>query len=289
MRVKTISQQLLFNTVFIETHDKKGNLLGMGTSFIISHEFDNYGEELFLVSNKHVVEGAWAGYMYFTHIKGEQPDIGNPFFIKSDLMFDLGWHGHPDESIDVTISPLSWQLDLIGKGGSKAFYTKISTKIIPDKSEIEEFDAIEPIIFVGYPNGIFDRKNYTPIIRKGITATPIQLDYDDRPVFLIDASVFPGSSGSPVFCYNENPDNKSNSIDDLKLLGIVAEVFFQTDYGTLESRPAPTEMIPYVRMQQMIDLGVVFKSHLILETINDFGEKNKDKMSENKTKKSREG
>jgi hypothetical protein len=35
--------------------------------------------------------------------------------------------------------------------------------------------------------------------RRGMTATPPQLDYCGRPTFLIDASVFGGSSGSPVF------------------------------------------------------------------------------------------
>src|SRR5437763_136516 len=37
----------------------------------------------------------------------------------------------------------------------------------------------------------------------GVTANPLQADYDGRPVFLIDASVFPGSSGSPVVICNQ--------------------------------------------------------------------------------------
>ena len=40
------------------------------------------------------------------------------------------------------------------------------------------------------------------IVRKGITATPIWNDFKGQEVFLVDAGVFPGSSGSPVFIYN---------------------------------------------------------------------------------------
>jgi hypothetical protein len=269
MKVRTIAQQLLFNTVPVETKDAKGNPIGSGTSFVISHNFPGHGEELFLVTNKHVIKDAWTAYMYFTHLKENQPDIGNPFFLKFDG-FEAECYGHPSKEVDIAISPLSWKLDLIGKGGSKAFYTKISTKIIPSREEIEALDAVEPIIFIGYPIGLFDTKNYTPIIRRGITATPVQLNFNDSPAFLIDASVFPGSSGSPVFTYREA---HGGDISDLKLLGIVTAVYYQTDIATFELQPAPTQVVPIARIKQMINLGVVFKSFLIKETILDFWKK----------------
>lgn len=266
MKIQTLAQQLLFNTVPIETKDKNGNMLGTGTSFVIAHSFEGHGEELFLVTNKHVIQDAWLGYVYFTHIKGDQPDIGNPFFVEMEG-FENQWHGHPAGDIDVAVLPISWQLDLIGKDASKAYYMKISTEIIASKAEIDAMDALRRIIFVGYPNGLFDRKNYTPIIRHGFTATPIQLDFNGRPVFLVDASVFPGSSGSPVFSFEES---WTGNIINLKLLGILAAVFTQTDVGTFELVPAPTQVMPIVKTEQMIDLGVVFKAHLIKETIEDF-------------------
>ena len=40
------------------------------------------------------------------------------------------------------------------------------------------------------------------IVRQGITATPIWNNFKGEEVFLVDAGVFPGSSGSPVFIYN---------------------------------------------------------------------------------------
>src|SRR5262249_22934044 len=41
------------------------------------------------------------------------------------------------------------------------------------------------------------------LIRRGISATPIWSDFRGKPHFLIDAEVFYGSSGSPVFILNE--------------------------------------------------------------------------------------
>lgn len=278
MEIRTITQQLLFNTVLIETKDINDKPLGSGTSFVISHEFEGYGEELFLVTNKHVIKNAFHGYTYFTQLKDGKPDIGNPFFIKSDSV-ESQFYGHPNEDIDIAISPLSWQLDMIGKSGIKAYYTKISTNIIASDVEVSVMDAIHPIIFIGYPVGLYDTKNYTPIIRTGITATPVQLDFCNRPIFLIDASVFPGSSGSPVFTYEKT---WRGEIVNLKLLGILAEVFIQKDEGTFELIPAPTQVIPRVTFEQMIDLGVVFKGYLIEEAIEDFWKQNKHKLTKHR-------
>ena len=286
MEVRTPLQHLLFNTVRIETHDRGNNPIGVGTSFILSHNFQGHGDELFLVSNKHVIKDGFFAYMYFTELRDGKPNIGKPFFIKSDF-FSVGWIGHPSSEVDLAIMPLSWELDMIEKGkggGTKAFYQKVSTEIIPTESEINDFDAMEPIIFIGYPNGIFDRKHYTPIVRRGTTATPIQLDYDGSPTFLIDASVFPGSSGSPVFLYKQPLHSPSDSsfVDKayIRLLGILSAVFFRTQLGTLEMVPAPVSIAPTVEIKEMIDLGVVFKSHLILDLINIFWGENEEKCRE---------
>ena len=73
---------------------------------------------------------------------------------------------------------------------------------IPSDTLWEEFDAIEDIMFMGYPNGIWDHFNMMPVLRTGTTASPINHDWGNQPRFLIDAGVYPGSSGSPVFIHN---------------------------------------------------------------------------------------
>ena len=72
---------------------------------------------------------------------------------------------------------------------------------------------------------MYDQVNLIPITRTGMTATPLQLDYDGRPSFLIDASVFPGSSGSPVFVYKSGKLGAGITTQDVFVfVGVVAKV-----------------------------------------------------------------
>jgi hypothetical protein len=56
---------------------------------------------------------------------------------------------------------------------------------------------------IGYPKGFWDRVNNLPVVRKGITATPIYIDYNGKKEFLLDIPIFSGSSGSPIVLFNE--------------------------------------------------------------------------------------
>ncbi len=136
---------------------------------------------------------------------------------------------------------------------------------------INERDAMEQVTFIGYPNGLYDSVNQTPIARRGWTATPISFDYEGEPIFLIDASVFEGSSWSPAFLVDAG--GFTNMYGDLvydgpkiALLGIVAAMY---------SRKIEAEFIlvgshPHVVMDQSLNLGVVYKTRTIRETIDQF-------------------
>jgi hypothetical protein len=108
--------------------------------------------------------------------------------------------------------------------------------------------------------------NLLPIIRRGITASPLQINYSGRPTFLIDASVFGGSSGSPVFLYNNGTYTNRSSTNvmvvggRLYCLGILAEVHARQDYQPLEFVTITTTQTPAIKTTQMLDLGIVFKS-----------------------------
>lgn len=266
MKIDTTAKQLLFSTMRIEGVTKDGSG-SVGTAFMLEHDFPGYVTETFVVTNKHVVQGLEVAKLYFTRKLGNQPVIGNTFAYQCGAGFGAAFHGHPHPDIDIAVFPVSFMLKMAQKKADReAFMMACSTQTIPTPQALQELDAILPLLFVGYPSGLYDNKHMTPIVRMGTTATPVALDYCGNPVFLMDASVFPGSSGSPVFTFRHTVDG---GIADLRLLGIVSSVFTQTDTGELCIQPAPTSNKVLVEIKQMLDLGVVFKSHLIIEAIMD--------------------
>ncbi len=151
----------------------------------------------------------------------------------------------------------------------------VTPDLIPsDKLLGEEIDAVEDIVFVGYPSDIYDRRNLFPVVRRGITATPMSIDFEGKPAFLIDASIFPGSSGSPVFlCNIGNYSLKGKGLvvgSRVFFLGVVASVFIRKDLNTIEFIDIPTGKVPVVATTQMVDLGIVYKSIVIKELIEEF-------------------
>ena len=115
-------------------------------------------------------------------------------------------------------------------------------------------------------------------MRRGTTATPISIDFQGLKQFLIDASVFPGSSGSPVFILNigmyTNKDGTTNVSSRLLFLGTVASVFFKQDVNEIKMITQPVVDRPVAISKQMIDLGIVFKAETVVETIQSFLSKN---------------
>lgn len=271
MRVETGGEQLLFTTVRIETTDSS-NRRGTGTAFIFNYSWDSK-EATFLVTNKHVIKGAVNGQFFFTASNGQQPLIGERRDLICQGAFEQQWHGHPNDNIDIAVSPMKPLLKSLVEQAGLVFYKSIPHTIIPSQKQMERLDVIEEVTFIGYPSGIFDTKNLMPITRKGTTATPPMLDYKGEPIFLIDASVFPGSSGSPVFIYNPSAHTERgmfNIAPRVLFLGILAQAHIRQENGRIEFIKVPTHIVPIARTPQMIDLGVVYKSSAVLETVLDF-------------------
>ena len=188
------------------------------------------------------------------------------------------WFYHPNSEIDIAICPFLPIIQRVKEDFKQnLFFKAIPRKAIPEQDEINSLNAMEEVIFVGYPNGMWDSIHNLPILRKGITASPLQINFENRPQFLIDASVFGGSSGSPLFIVNDGAYLDKGSIcigSRFYFLGVVSAVYFRTQINNVEARTIPTSIIPVVENQEMIDLGIVFKSQTILDTIDIFLKQN---------------
>lgn len=210
----------------------------MGTGFIVSY---SKGEHV-IITNKHVIENIHDHvYVSFNLARNGTP-INFPRY-KCKLFIDSGdIINHPVMDLcGIRLNPyldhIRTSLMDIVKNSDKS---QLSIEVIPDdvydiyyKCVHEDMFAhpplnfIEDILIIGYPLGQHDKFNYTPIYRKGITATDPNLDYNNQPQFLIDCACFPGSSGSPVFIYN---------LSSSKLLGILCETPLVNDNTNLPGK-----------------------------------------------------
>jgi hypothetical protein len=261
------AEQLLFSTARVEAEfsDRKKT----GTACFYVHR-DEAREYPFLVSNRHVVANATNGVITFIAREGTEPRLGEKLTVRIQD-FGSAWIANQDPSIDLAILPLAPIREGIQRGGKDIFFISITPDLIPTPEIMQEFDAIEDVVFIGYPRGLFDTVNLNPLVRRGITATPISFDYCGESAFLVDASVFPGSSGSPVFIFNQGTyPIKGMGVgvgSRLYFVGILSRVFTQTAEGKFEATEIPEATPPVAKTREAIDLGYVLKSTVVQDTV----------------------
>lgn len=265
MRPETIAEQLFFTTARIQAESEAGS--SVGTGFVYAVETDQ-GTGHFLVTNKHVLHGAKAITVNMVRAAGDFPALGQATRITLGEFSADGWHGHPDPNVDVALLPLAPVFNAMAEGGAAPFFRALSPELMASQELLETLDALQEVTFIGYPSGLFDTANFLPIARRGVTATPVTVDYQGVPVFLIDAAVFPGSSGSPVFLLDRGMyharDGGAVVGSRFACLGILAAVHIRTVGGIVEQIPS----VLGVRIQEPIGLGLVFRALTIDECVD---------------------
>lgn len=258
------SEQLAHSTVRIECQLANG-LTGTGTGFFFRFAESEGIHVPAIVTNKHVIAGARKGQFLMTlgDANGEPLQQTHHAFLFDN--FERMWIPHPDKDIDLCAMPIAPILEAAKKESKQLFYISLDKSLIPSKAEYDDMVLMEEITMVGYPNGIWDQVNNMPIFRRGITATHPNLDWNGKPEFLIDAACFPGSSGSPVFLYNQvGYATKSGGMTigpgRLKLLGILYAGPQHTVSGEIKIVTIPTQNVPVAISSIPNNLGIVIKA-----------------------------
>lgn len=267
----TISEKLCYSTVRIECGDSFGNIF-TGTGFFLHFLEDTKTNSAVpvIITNKHVVRDASIGKFVFTLRDENGLPIDKRHYSVTIDDFKTAWRFHPDESVDLCYIPLKSIIEKLEEGNIHIFYIPFSMKLIPNKEQLADLRAIEEIVMIGYPNGIWDEVNNQPILRRGITATHPNKDYQGKKEFMIDAACFPGSSGSPVLLYSEGAytDKRGNfyaGAPRLLFLGVMyaGPQFVAT--GEVQIVNIPTRQIPVAYSNIPNNLGLVIKSERIRE------------------------
>ncbi len=274
----SLSEQLAYSTIRIECTYKDGTF-GTGTGFFLKFREDkNNGTSIpTVITNNHVIDGAKEGKLVFTRASDSNKPLDTEHISVSLSNFESLWRKHSDPEVDLCAMPIAPFLREAAKQKLKPFYISLDKSLIPSVEQLASLSALEEILMIGYPNGIWDSINNKPIFRKGITATHPNFDYEGKKEFLIDAACFPGSSGSPVFIYNQGGymDKKGNTYmgaSRIFLMGILYSGPQHTANGEIKIINISTAEKPVAISRIPNNLGNIIKSERILELEELFNE-----------------
>jgi hypothetical protein len=228
MNLNDVSTQLLFTTVPLWADLPSGN--SSATAFIYNAFIDGKPDQSIplLITNYHAVENATRVVVEFIESKDGLPEVEKKLLVDIDMTQLLKYF---DKDLDLVAIPLGPLLNEREALGRPLFFRSIDEKLIPKDGILKELSALEEIVFIGYPSGIRDDINSTPLIRRGITSTPVWNNFQGSNFFLIDAGVFPGSSGSPVFILNQGayPTKSGLSIGSrILFLGVLSQTMLRS-------------------------------------------------------------
>ena len=244
----SLANQHLLNTVRILVQGKDG-AHSVGTGFM--HKFCESGDEAIqcVVTNRHVIAGSVSCELVF---RSQRVDATDAPIVASTIRFDEGfeerWYKHPDERVDLAVLPLSDEFRRMLENGFTPLYKATQLSQLVTAEVTAELNAVEEIQMVGYPDGLWDQANNLPVARRGITATSVSVGWNGKNEFLIDCSVYPGSSGSPVYLFSPSGtrlsvEHRLIPTNQVMLLGVVKSVFVHTVGGEVEVSPAPTASV----------------------------------------------
>lgn len=263
------SEQLTHSTVRIETNYIDGST-GTGTGFFFNFEGKEPGLRIpTIVTNKHVIADAPKGKIHFTfRDEDDGPKIGQHLAVSID-QFSPAWIPHPDNDVDLCVLPINPMLSHFDSLGQRFFFVPLDETLIPTEEELADLVALEDILMIGYPNGIWDSTNNMPILRRGVTATHPNINYEGRKEFVIDAACFPGSSGSPIFLYNTGTWSTRQGANiggtRIKLLGLLYAGPQHMASGEIQIVNVPTQQRAVAFSNIPNNLGFVIKSQRLFE------------------------
>lgn len=263
------SELIINSTIRIECNGDtiiNGKTVGFsstGSGFYFEFKMDS----LFLpviVTNYHVIANSLYCVLKFTELVNNIPKYGSiiTYTLKNSSKI---WIKHP--IVDLAILPINPIIDEIKQTEHKTPLTiSYSEDMLPSKALIDEITAIEEVFMIGYPNGLWDKTNNLPIVRKGITATPVYMDYEGKKEFLLDIPIYSGSSGSPVVLFNQGTySTRAGGIivgNRIALLGINVESWNYPAEGKL-LLPSNFKQIQ-TTTQIPFNIAIVIKSEELL-------------------------
>lgn len=200
------SQNPLLNSVTRITYPGEE---GHATGF-----YYNFQSETFLITNRHVVLDEEENHepdelIYYIRDFGDVANF-NPVTVDISKGQGEAWFTHPASGkygdadyFDIVVIPIDQRLDNIdiesesAQTASRGITQEMLISHHPNL-EMEDIGIGSTVSVVGYPGVYTDTFGDFPVLRSAVIASRYGLPYNGDPVFLIDARMHGGTSGSPV-------------------------------------------------------------------------------------------
>ncbi len=270
MTIRGPTNLMRYCTVQIEILEPESNR-GFGTGFFFNWPTENEWSCPLLVTNKHVVANATVGRVR-VHTSTLKDGVRIPSGASHGIeihFFSEQWINHPEENVDLCAMPFGVVLHELRLDGVEVFANYLQREMIPTGKTLDELQAVEDILMVGYPRGLIDNTNNFPLIRKGITASHPAVDFEGKPEGVIDIACFPGSSGSPVFVINPGSyaaadDRPFWPNDRILFLGVLHAGPVLHATGEIAVANIPINVPKNFALNLMIHLGYYVKSRELI-------------------------
>ncbi len=173
---------------------------------------------------------------------------------------------HPDKDVDVAVIDVAKLFKERRKNGPDFVHcTSVSKENFAGLNNIN-IEASSDVLVIGYPRGFYDDVNLFPIIKSGIVASRWGADFKGGRYFLIDAKLFPGSSGSivvskPIDMVVKDGQLYHSADKQFAFLGIFS--------GEPYRHELPVELDDMIIIQKSsFNLGIVWYADIVEEIID---------------------
>jgi hypothetical protein len=268
---QSLTEELLFSTTRILASGPKRSGSGTGFFFQLHHPTDATKAVQAVITCGHVIKGARRGEFLIREARLENgvsvPSDDAVRWICKEGFQDF-WIFHPDPNVDLCAAPVSRLIDLRRQEGREPYVKGPTQRDIWPDAKLQMLRAVEDVLMVGYPNGLWDDVNYLPLVRRGITATHPAVDFCGRSQGVVDIAAFPGSSGSPIAIAEDGLVTMKNGSVAVGrryvLLGVLCAGPVITETGEIRIQHIPTSNVPVPVMQRLIHLGYYAKAKEVL-------------------------
>jgi hypothetical protein len=223
-----VVDQLSLTSLFVKIY-RNDVEIGSATGFVVEKNHKHY-----LVTNRHVVLlcaqdrnqsniGGWICANKLSIFHNRLGHLGEWLWVEENLFDAHGnkrWLEHPKlcSGADLVALPLEQTENV-------QFYP---LDLNLGKSEIT-LGPGDPVSIVGFPFGLAQEAGL-PIWKTGTVASDLDINYNGKPIFLVDTTARPGMSGSPVYAVRTGAFRGANGALQMavpgpakKFLGVYSE------------------------------------------------------------------